>query len=224
MGRLERIASRVYGHGKGWAFSAQDFLDIAAREMIDSYLRRLLAKGTIRRVICGVYDYPKFSELLGVTLSPDLEKVAHALARKFHWTLSPTEAATLNLEGKSTQVPGRLVYNSNGPNRIYTVGKSTIEFRKLRLSGKRANEYNGLHRILSISKEHYAQMLEDQNGCCAICGKHRSQLKQRLRVDHDHATGAVRGLLCPSCNGGLGHFRDSIAFLTKAVDYLAGGN
>jgi hypothetical protein len=51
---------------------------------------------------------------------------------------------------------------------------------------------------------------------CMICGED----SQRLAVDHDHGTGAVRGLLCGPCNMGLGSFRDRIEVLTAAMSYL----
>lgn len=58
-------------------------------------------------------------------------------------------------------------------------------------------------------------MLAEQDGRCKICG----QLK-KLNVDHDHATGEVRGLLCHGCNVGIGFFRDSPELLRSAIDYL----
>ncbi len=69
----------------------------------------------IRRVIRGIYDYPKFSNLLGQQLSPDLDQVAAALARKFGWHIQVTGPSALNLLGLSTQVPGRIIYASDGP-------------------------------------------------------------------------------------------------------------
>jgi hypothetical protein len=39
-----------------------------------------------------------------------------------------------------------------------------------------------------------------QNGCCAICGKHQSEFKHRLNLDHNHKTLQIRGLLCYYCN------------------------
>jgi hypothetical protein len=80
-----------------------------------------------------MYDYPKYSELLGQQLSPDHEQVAKAFARKFNWRILPGGDAALNLLGLSTQVPGKFVYLSDGPNRKYTILTYTLEFKKTAL-------------------------------------------------------------------------------------------
>ncbi len=59
-------------------------------------------------------------------------------------------------------------------------------------------------------------MLVAQGGLCAIC-----RVAPAVHVDHDHATGAVRALLCFSCNGGLGQFKDNPEFLHAAAYYVA---
>ena len=69
-----------------------------------------------------------------------------------------------------------------------------------------------------IDSREYNAMLERQGGCCAICNT--KPTSKRLAVDHCHTTGAVRGLLCDRCNRGLGYFKDSIASLKAAADYL----
>lgn len=76
-----------------------------------------------------------------------------------------------------------------------------------------------------ITIEQYEDMLQSQNGLCTICGvaMDSSQKTCIPHVDHDHSTGKVRGILCGSCNAGLGNFRDDVKRLLKAVDYLTLG-
>jgi hypothetical protein len=76
-----------------------------------------------------------------------------------------------------------------------------------------------LYQQYGITHEDYSQMLESQNGACKICKK-RPQ-KRRLFIDHNHKTGRIRGLLCGSCNFGIGHLRDDPEILKSALDYLA---
>lgn len=73
-----------------------------------------------------------------------------------------------------------------------------------------------------ITEKDYEQMFLSQNGCCAICKSKVSKDKSvsKLIIDHCHTTLKVRGLLCSSCNKGLGLFEDSVEFLLTAVKYL----
>ncbi|MBF0282377.1 MAG: hypothetical protein HQM07_07435 [Zetaproteobacteria bacterium] len=125
-----KIINRVYGHGRGWAFFKNDFSDIGNEAAIDQALSRLAKRGTIRRVIRGIYDYPKFSKLLTQDLPSDIDQVAQALARKFGWRIQVSENAALNILGLSTQVPGRYMYLSDGKSCSYEVGKQTLYFKK----------------------------------------------------------------------------------------------
>ena len=70
-----------------------------------------------------------------------------------------------------------------------------------------------------ITTEQYSQMCNEQFFRCAICFGISSQNK-RLSVDHCHETNLVRGLLCDSCNLGLGSFKDDISRLEGAIAYL----
>lgn len=71
--------------------------------------------------------------------------------------------------------------------------------------GYRAKRYaEHIRRQFGLDPDAYEQMLANQNGGCAICGKEPGQ--RRLHIDHDHATGVVRGLLCTRCNSSLGWF------------------
>lgn len=78
-----------------------------------------------------------------------------------------------------------------------------------------------IKRTYDISWEDYEEMFDNQNGCCAICkSKVSSSRTTRLFVDHCHDTTKVRGLLCSSCNHGLGLFKDSPTLLKRAINYL----
>jgi hypothetical protein len=83
-----------------------------------------------------------------------------------------------------------------------------------------------------ITYAEYEEMLTAQGGGCAICGRQDSRSKldpnkpakhlsiAKLHVDHDYNTGEIRGLLCGTCNRGLGSFHDDTDLLEKAVAYL----
>lgn len=81
-----------------------------------------------------------------------------------------------------------------------------------------AKQVDSYKKVYGLEPEQWASMLATQHGRCAICGAHMDN--EALVVDHDHATGAVRGLLCRKCNSGLGMFKDSLQNLAAAVNYL----
>lgn len=74
-------------------------------------------------------------------------------------------------------------------------------------------------RRYRISLVEYQRLLDNQGGKCAICGGIPKN-GRRLDVDHDHATGTLRGLLCASCNTAIGHLREKKSFFLKALEYL----
>lgn len=85
-----------------------------------------------------------------------------------------------------------------------------------RAKGGHWREYE-LQRNYGIGVAEYNALLHKQGGACAIC---KSTPKGALAVDHCHDSGAVRGLLCTSCNNGLGRFRDDPDRLLSAATYL----
>lgn len=75
-------------------------------------------------------------------------------------------------------------------------------------------------RGYGITEDEYYAMIVAQGGVCAICqGDHRGP-GPRLHIDHDHATGIVRGLLCTPCNNGLGAFREDPRIFQRAAEYV----
>jgi hypothetical protein len=91
------------------------------------------------------------------------------------------------------------------------------EYRQ-RPDRKRADRDGHLRRKFGITLVDYERMLEEQGGC-AICGAPEPE-NGSLHIDRDHRSGAVRGLLCVSCNNALGAFRESHDLFRKASDYL----
>lgn len=77
-----------------------------------------------------------------------------------------------------------------------------------------------LRKRFGIGLEEYEAMLHKQGGSCAICGGPPVYGKGYLSVDHDHRTGKIRGLLCDSCNTGLGKFKDDDRLVAHALIYL----
>ncbi|HWB67634.1 MAG TPA: endonuclease VII domain-containing protein [Mycobacteriales bacterium] len=75
-------------------------------------------------------------------------------------------------------------------------------------------EYH-LRRRYGIGQAEVDRMLAEQRGECAVCGKPDPE-----HIDHDHATGQVRGLLCFNCNQALGNVRDNPTVLRGLISYL----
>ena len=152
-----KILSKIYGHSKGWAFTPNDFLRGFKRDNVDKALSNLLKKEKIKRACRGVYYFPKYSKLLKKELSPDIDQVAQAIARKFNWRIQASGDAALNLLGLSTQVPSKYVYLSDGPDRSYEIGNTILTFKKSALKeiGFKHRE-SGLivHALKALGKEH----------------------------------------------------------------------
>lgn len=79
---------------------------------------------------------------------------------------------------------------------------------------------NDLMKHYGITPEKYQEMDRRQKGRCACCGRHKSNFKRGLHVDHDHKSGKIRALLCTRCNPGIGYFEHSIPMLKRAIRYL----
>jgi hypothetical protein len=71
-----------------------------------------------------------------------------------------------------------------------------------------------------ITLEQYETLFQKQDGRCALCSKHQTELRISLAVDHCHKTNKIRGLLCDTCNRGIGFLKEDKEILAKAIDYL----
>jgi hypothetical protein len=124
-----KIKSRIYGHGRGSVFTPNDFLDLGSRAAVDKALSRFAAGGTIRRLARGLYEYPREHPEIG-KLSPDIQRVAQALAGKDRIRLQPAGAYATNLLGLSEQVPAKAVFLTDGPSRTVKIGPQEIQLRR----------------------------------------------------------------------------------------------
>lgn len=128
----DQIVARIERLPQGEAFSAKDFLDIASRGTVDMTLASLARNNEVRRVRRGLYDIPRNNPALGGELSPDIDKAAQAIARKQRWKIIPDGAWAANLLGLSTQVPAKIVYLTDGPNKAVLIGRRTIHLKHAR--------------------------------------------------------------------------------------------
>lgn len=124
----DRIMRRVRSDGRGGVFTPSDFLDVATRAAIDQALSRLVKSGKLRRLVRGLYDFPKVHSKLG-PLSPAPDDVAQALARESGSRVQIAGARAANELGFSTQVVAKSIYLTDGPSRRVALGRLVIDLR-----------------------------------------------------------------------------------------------
>ena len=126
----EKVISRIYGMKRGWCFTPKDFLDLGSPSAVWQAVSRLEKKGTIRKILRGVYDYPIQNEYLSGYASPDPDRVAQTIARSNGWKIVPDGLTALTILGLSTQIPAEWTYLTDGPSREYRIDAMKITFKK----------------------------------------------------------------------------------------------
>ena len=183
----------IRGRGRGSVFSQRDLVYLGSRAAIDKALQRLERTGVIRRLCRGLYAYPRHSSVLGRELSPDIEQVAQALARKFGWRIQPSGPVAQNIIGLSNQVPARSVYFSDGPTRSYQIGTATLVFKHIALK-----EAGFKHRESALIV-HALKALGKNRITPEVIAKVRNWLDPRLRrkvlIDTEAATSWVHAAI-----------------------------
>lgn len=178
-----KVLSRIRGGGRGAIFPPGLFSDLGDARPVGMILSRLTADGTIRRLARGLYEYPREHPELG-TLSPNIEKVARALAGKHRIRLQPAGAYAANLLGLSEQVPAKVVFLTDGSSRTVKIGRQEIQLRRTtprnmaaagRLSGllMQALRHLGKEHITPARVEHLKRTLP---------ARERQQLLKDLRL------------------------------------------
>lgn len=173
----ESVLKKIESFEAGTVFIANDFLEIASYERIRNILNRLVKDGTIHRILNGVYYQPKYSELIEEYEAPNVHQVALAIARKYNWTITPSENTALNILGLSTQVPAKWVYLSDGKYVTYSFGGIDIEFKR------RSNaEISNMSTITSMVIQAIKAIGKDR-----ISGEQIDILKKRLSGEEKKA-------------------------------------
>jgi hypothetical protein len=99
------------------------------------------------------------------------------------------------------------------PNLDGRVNKDGVPYKLVKKNGV-------LKRLYGISMDEYTDMLLAQGNACALCGKSQDEYSRFLHVDHDHATGRIRGLLCHVCNVILGVWFEDEERFQRTMEYL----
>jgi hypothetical protein len=162
--------------------------------------------------------------------------------RKKHRNATQRSRLTKELpEKRSARLSRMKVYHKTKPNKPMTDAQKKERNRKRRelyaidaVAKKRARESSSQWqkehperrreqrlRKFGMTLLDFQALIQKQEGKCAICGySDLTDSKFFPHVDHDHATGRMRGLLCSSCNFGLGKFHDNPDLLLAAARYL----
>ena len=125
----KEVECRIDNMKDGSVFIFNDFIDLTNYENIKKIMQRLTNKGTIVKVLDGIYMKPKYSILLNEYLPCNIFELSECIARKFGWDIVPTGEVAVNYFGLSTQLPQIYTYSSTGPYKKYNVDGKIISFK-----------------------------------------------------------------------------------------------
>ena len=126
---VTRIKKRIYSKSRGFVFTKSHFLDLGNPKTAAKALERLADSGEIRRLARGLYDYPEKHSTLG-DLPANYERIAQALAGRDSLKIQPSGAYAANLLGLTEQVPARIVFLTDGPNRTVQINKQQVVLKR----------------------------------------------------------------------------------------------
>lgn len=100
-----------------------------------------------------------------------------------------------------------------------TLAKRKEYYEKNKQKCDDANTNSRFKKSYGIDLNQYNQLFSNQNGCCAVCEQHQTELSRKLVVDHCHSSQIVRGLLCHSCNTALGLLKEKTKTMHNLINY-----
>ncbi len=123
MKRVSKQPSRL------WVCTPKDFLDLGSRQAVDQALSRLVKVGQLRRVGHGLYDRPRFSNVLKRPAPVDLDAAVAALVRRDGIRIMPDGLVAANQLGLTNAVPAKVSFVTDGQSRTLKIDGRTIRFR-----------------------------------------------------------------------------------------------
>ncbi len=187
-----RIKNRIIEHGRGWCFTPMHFSDLGSSASIRKALSELQKQNIIRRLAQGVYDYPKMHDLLGI-IPPELNEVAKAIAEKNGVQIQPAGAHAAKLVGLSVQVPGRIIFLTEGPSRKVKIGNQEILFKKTTkkiMSSAGTREGLLIQALKNLGKDHI-----DQKARAQISKFLKDSTKEEVRQNLKFAPAWIQALV-----------------------------
>ncbi len=123
------VLDQLRQKGRGWVFTILDFPATQDKNEFKNVLRALCMAGRVRKVAAGVFHYPRKIRHLNLEVPPEPIKVARAVAKLGGHRIALTGAEAANRFGLSTQVPAKLAYLTDGPDKVIHLGKTTLRLR-----------------------------------------------------------------------------------------------
>ena len=178
-----KILTKIKKAKRGALFFSNNFAAFGNAETVRRTLNRLVEKGEIDRVAAGIFVRPEIDKIIG-KITPKIEDIADAIARRDKAKIVPTGAYAMNRLGLSTQIPMKIVYLTDGSARNVKVGNYTISF--IRTSPKNVSVIGKISRLAiqalkGIGKKNVSQteIEQIQN---ALLKEKISYLEHDLRV------------------------------------------
>ncbi|MFN0056239.1 MAG: DUF6088 family protein [Planctomycetales bacterium] len=188
------LLSQILRQGRGTVFTPKDFLGLGSRDAVDQALSRLVKNGSIQRLRRGLYYCPHTNPRLGISVPPDVDQIADAIARQTGSRIAPSGATAANQFGLSTQVPAKPVYLTDGRSKQVRVGDMVIVIkhvspRELPIGNRTSTTVLQALRYLGKCGVDDRVLSKIRH---ALSPKHRLQLLQDTRYTTDWIAEAVR--------------------------------
>ncbi|NLN73066.1 MAG: hypothetical protein GX140_02345 [Bacteroidales bacterium] len=179
----DKILTKIKKAKRGTLFFSNNFTSFGSSETVRRLLNRLVEKGEIDRVAAGIFVRPEIDKIIG-KITPKIEDIADAIARRDKAKIVPTGAYAMNMLGLSTQVPMKIVYLTDGSARNIKVGNYTISF--IRTAPKNVAAIGKISRLAiqalkSIGQENVSQV-EIEQIQNALMKEKVSHLEHDIRV------------------------------------------